>query len=102
MPDAHARSIEAGADYLDKMIEGDRHYPNLYAVMVGASSKSRKGTSWGRVREIFERMTAHWKPPAKGLSSGEGLIHHVRDAREETKHNRDGDLVTEIVDQGVA
>ncbi len=30
-------------------VEADRHYPNLYAVMVGNTSKARKGTSWGHV-----------------------------------------------------
>lgn len=77
-------------------VEGDRHGMNLYAVIVGATSKSRKGTSWGRVAEVFASV----EPPpldcargfpaspddvlkglriASGLSSGEGLISHVRD-----------------------
>ena len=33
-------------------VEGDHHHTNLFAVLVGDSSKSRKGTSWGRIREI--------------------------------------------------
>lgn len=28
-------------------VEGDAHHANLYAVLVGDSSKARKGTSWG-------------------------------------------------------
>lgn len=36
-----------------------------------------------------------------GLSSGEGLKYHVRNAREETRRNKKGELVTEIVDEGV-
>jgi hypothetical protein len=83
------------------LVEGDKHYPNLYTVLVGASSKARKGTSWGRIRSTFERIPEYWKPPGKGLSSGEGLIYHVRDAREETKQNKSGVTTTETVDIGV-
>src|ERR1022692_24418 len=31
-------------------VEGDQHHTNLYALLVGATAKGRKGTSWGRVR----------------------------------------------------
>lgn len=81
-------------------VEGDEHHANLFAVLVGQSSKARKGTSWGRVRAVFERV-ADWKPHVSGLSSGEGLKYHVRDAREETKESKHGELVTTIVDAGV-
>ena len=61
-------------------VEGDKHFPNLMAVMVGATSKARKGTSWGRVKEVFgpcldDRI-------ANGLSSGEGLIAHLQDPKD--------------------
>lgn len=81
-------------------VEGDEHHANLYALMVGATAKGRKGTSWGRVREVFERVP-DWKAHVSGLSSGEGLKYHVRDAREETKPNKSRELVTEVVDVGV-
>ena len=81
-------------------VEGDEHHANLYALMVGATAKGRKGTSWGRVREVFERIP-DWKPHVSGLASGEGLKYHVRDAREGTKPNKNGELVTEVVDEGV-
>jgi len=59
-------------------IEGDQHHTNLFALIVGETSKARKGTSWGRVREIFSR--AHdWPQVVDGLSSGEGLKWAVRD-----------------------
>ncbi len=35
-------------------VEGCRHYTNLFAVLVGKSSKGRKGTSMGQVRRVFE------------------------------------------------
>jgi len=61
--------VGRGPHYL---VEGDEHHANLYVLLVGATAKGRKGTSWGRVRQIFERMT-DWKPHASGLSSGEGI-----------------------------
>ena len=81
-------------------VEGDEHHANLYTLLVGATAKGRKGTSWGRVRDVFERVE-NWKPHVSGLSSGEGIKYHVRDPREETKTNKQHEQVTEIVDAGV-
>jgi hypothetical protein len=33
-------------------VESDQHRANIFAVLVGDSSKGRKGTSWGRIRSI--------------------------------------------------
>src|SRR5205085_500305 len=33
--------------------ESDRHFTNLFAVIVGLTSKGRKGTSWGQVKAIM-------------------------------------------------
>jgi hypothetical protein len=81
-------------------VEGDEHHANLYAILVGKTAKGRKGTSWSRVRQVFERIPG-WKPHVSGLSSGEGLKYSVRDAREATKRNKSGELVTEVVDEGI-
>jgi hypothetical protein len=81
-------------------VEGDEHHANLYALFVGATAKARKGTSWGRIREVFEQAVS-WKPHVSGLSSGEGLKQNVRDAREESKLQRTGELIVETVDAGV-
>jgi hypothetical protein len=63
------------------VIESDRHCGNEFVVLVGRSSKARKGTSWGRVNRVFEQAAEHWAADRvmSGLSSGEGLIHNVRD-----------------------
>jgi Protein of unknown function (DUF3987) len=71
-------------------VEGDRHFLNLFAVLVGETAKGRKGTSWGRVRRLFEEAEPDWteRRIIGGLSSGEGLIWNVRDpiiAREKVK-----------------
>ncbi|MGO9973364.1 MAG: hypothetical protein ACLP01_11260 [Solirubrobacteraceae bacterium] len=39
-----------GAHY---QVEADRHYPNQFCVLVGSSSKGRKGSSWGHVRRLL-------------------------------------------------
>ena len=62
-------------------VESDRHHANLFAVLVGASAKARKGTSAGRVTAIVKIADERWfdERMKGGLSSGEGLINEVRD-----------------------
>jgi len=60
-------------------VEADKHYANLNAITVGNSSKSRKGTSWGHVNQLLRQLDPSWPRPLAGLSTGEGLIHQVRD-----------------------
>jgi hypothetical protein len=62
-------------------VEGDRHHGNLFVVLVGKSSRGRKGTSLGRILSLFDPVAPAWKQDciSTGLSSGEGLIHAVRD-----------------------
>jgi hypothetical protein len=81
-------------------VESDRHHANLFAVLVGPSSKARKGTSWGRVSAIARVADQQWAEDRRkgGLSSGEGFINEVRD--EITKWNAK-DKAWESVDPGV-
>lgn len=87
--------------------EADRHGANIFAVLAGQTSKARKGSSWGHVRELFERADPIWaEQVAQGLSSGEGLIYAVRDPIERTvpvkeKGRHTGDYETIIEDSGV-
>lgn len=88
--------------------EADCHAMVLFVILVGTTSKGRKGTSWGHVLRLLKRavlpdqVAEHHcsedlaafidEPPifpgdwwpfrriASGLSSGEGLIWSVRDA----------------------
>jgi hypothetical protein len=69
--------------------DGTRHYTNLYGVLVAASSKGRKGTAWSHVRNCFTEMDSTWRI-VSGLSSGEGLIWHVRDAHYVERERRQG------------
>ena len=64
-------------------VEGDCHRANIYAVLVGDTSKARKGTSAGRVRSVVRYADQKWTDDnvTGGLSSGEGLIYAVRDEK---------------------
>lgn len=59
-------------------VEGDEHHGNLFALLAGDTAKARKGTSWGRVLDIFRRVKG-WPSVVTGLSTGEGLKYRVRD-----------------------
>ena len=73
-------------------VEADEHHPNLFAVVTGETSKSRKGTSFG----YSERLGKGSRPRVgqarllTGLSSGEGLIWAVRDGDPEREAERRG------------
>lgn len=89
--------------------EGDFHATNLYAVVVGETAKGRKGTSWGQARRPFAVADPGWTSErlAGGLTSGEGLIYHVRDSQSKQvplkeKGKPTGEYVEEVVDEGVA
>jgi phage gp37-like protein len=64
------------------MAESDRHALVEYVVLIGETSKARKGTSQGHVKRIFENIDEEWSRQciASGLSTGEGLLHATRDA----------------------
>jgi hypothetical protein len=59
----------------------DIHHGNLSGVLVGATSKARKGTSAAVVRQLMKHVDGLWLDTCvhSGLSSGEGLIWQIRD-----------------------
>lgn len=81
---AFGNLIGRGAHFV---AEADKHFTNLFAVLVGGTSTGRKGTAWGQVKRIFEALDDAWARDciAGGMSSGEGLIYNVRDAVHSTK-----------------
>jgi hypothetical protein len=87
-------------------VEGDFHGPNFNVIVVGDTSKGRKGTAWSRVRQVLERADPDWASAriASGLSSGEGVIVAVRDPivtrrrprnKEEREQAADGYVIEE-------
>jgi hypothetical protein len=87
------------------VVQADRHPMRENALLVGTTSKGRKGLSASTPREIFRRVDPTWRGNRAGLSSGEGLIYIVRDARSETQPIKERGRVVEyqnvIVDGGV-
>jgi hypothetical protein len=63
------------------MAEADRHFMNLFVVIVGQTSKGRKGTSLGQIQRILAEVDPVWSETRVmgGLASGEGLIWAERD-----------------------
>ena len=92
---AYGNMIGRGAHFV---VEGDTHYCKIWPVLVGESSLARKGTAQGRVNRVLAQVEEHWyhNCQAQGLSSGEGLIYHVRDRKTKDK---DGEVI--VVDEGV-
>lgn len=62
-------------------VEQHQHHVNLFTVIVGLTSKARKGTSWSRIAALFGAVDPFWTENRihGGVASGEGIIWHVRD-----------------------
>jgi hypothetical protein len=75
------------------------HYANEYLLLVGKSSRARKGDSRNSAFRPLEQADPDWALQclAGGLTSGEGIVFHVRDRVE-----RDSGNGPEVVDPGVA
>ena len=63
-------------------VEHDAHPARLNVVCVGKTGKGRKGLSWSTPRAVV-RAVDPALAIASGLSTGEGLIYHVRDPHEQ-------------------
>lgn len=101
--------VRAGATFGAKAffnVGETKHYPRLFSIVVGKSSRARKGTSLDPVERIFElaerRATISELNVSPGpLSSGEGLINAVRDAAEPVEDEDDSKKRKQKPDQGV-
>jgi hypothetical protein len=84
-------------------VEATEHHTNLFAVLVGKTSKGRKGTSENWVLKLMQLVDADWvKQRVKdGLSSGEGLMLSIRDSSEKKDKVRGKNEERVIVDPGV-
>jgi len=65
--------------------DGAEHPARLFGVLVGSTSRGRKGTAWANVRRILAEADPVFTANRilGGLASGEGLIQAVRDGDEE-------------------
>ncbi len=86
------------------LVEADRQHMNIFVMIVGDSAKARKGTSWGHIQRIFESVEPEYLKTRRvsGLSSGEGLIHSVRDESSRSIwHEQSKEFKDTPVDQGI-
>jgi hypothetical protein len=81
------------------MVGATPHHLNEFVLIVGRTAKSRKGTSLAEVRAVLGAIDESWARSRvlPGLSSGEGVIFHIRD--EVWGRNKKGARV--LVDEGV-
>lgn len=90
------------------ILDGSYHPLLFWPVLVGQSSKSRKGTASRRIETVFTLADEGWtRGECKGtLSSGEGLAFAVRDAQFKEEPVKQGgkltgDMQTICIDSGV-
>ncbi len=79
--------------------DGAEHPARLFAVLVGRTSRGRKGTAWANVRRIFAAADPGFTAERilGGLASGEGLVAAVGDGT----IDKDGNTVGAVVDKRV-
>ena len=63
------------------MVDATRHSLNLYVVLVGDSSKARKGTSWSQIARLFAEVDQPWLSTRVTTArlTASGLVHALRD-----------------------
>src|SRR5947207_13061617 len=86
-------------------VEAPEHGTNLFVVKVGDSSKARKGTGEDRIISFFRHADSDWvnQRVHSGLSSGEGVIHAVRDPVTGYEKQGKGAVRVEVeIDPGIA
>jgi hypothetical protein len=86
------------------LVQRTRHGTNEYLLLVGATSKARKGTAWNDTRDCVARVDPEWarNRVTHGLSSGEGLIWAVRDPISKSEKDKGTSTVQSVVvDPGV-
>jgi hypothetical protein len=68
------------------IVESTRHGLNLFVVLVGESSKARKGTSWRQICNLFSEVDDLWvsRRVTTARLSSSGLIHTLRDEQPPT------------------
>jgi hypothetical protein len=75
-------------------IEATLHHPNEFTVLIGASSKARKGSSFDHVAKLMTETDPSFPSRlSTGLSSGEGLIWTLRDPQGQDPGNPDKRLL---------
>ena len=98
---AYGNAIGRGSYF---KIGDDKHFMKIFTLLVGRSSKARKGVAQARINNLMENVYREWtiSSEATGLASGEGLTHRVRDkVTKKIDDKKTGEKRTVVVDEGV-
>ena len=68
------------------MVDATRHGLNLFVVLVGDSSKARKGTSWSQIARLFAEVDRSWLSTrvTSARLTASGLVYALRDQQPPT------------------
>jgi hypothetical protein len=68
------------------MVDATRHGLNLFVVLVGDSSKARKGTSWSQIARLFAEVDHQWLSTriTSARLTASGLVYALRDQQPPT------------------
>src|ERR1700733_7333096 len=68
------------------MVDATRHGLNLFVVLVGDSSKARKGTSWSQIARLFAEVDHPWLSTrvSSARLTATGLVYALRDQQPPT------------------
>src|SRR3984957_3274862 len=68
------------------MVDATRHGLNLFVVLVGDSSKARKGTSWSQIARLFAEVDHPWLSTCvtRARLTASGLVYALRDQQPPT------------------
>lgn len=91
-------SVIGRASYLQ--VGPVKHYLNIFNVTIGRTAKSRKGVALAEVARFFSGIDLAWEDDRTrpSVSTGEGIIHHLRDKI--VKFKEDG--TEDVVDPGIS
>lgn len=82
-------------------------YLNLFILIIGKSSKARKGTAWNLIEDLFKRVDLPFiqNNVCSGVSTLEGLAYEIRDEQTEQRPVKEGKQIvnyqTVVTDPGV-
>lgn len=81
---------------------GSKLYLNDYLLIVGETSKAKKGTSLKTVKYFIEKINEEYYKTCirTGVNSGEGLVNAVRDRVISLEEKKNGEIKETVLDEG--
>jgi hypothetical protein len=82
---------------------GSKHFCSEYLVLVGDTSKGRKGTGLAMIQNAFAHLDSSWSMNCQlgGIQSGEGIINSVRDEKWGPPKKKDSAQELVLLESGI-